>query len=158
MVSFIPYATRHTGVRALLRQRFYGSRRMRYQDCSILLEIWFCQPHVFPSNSLSLGSVRLLLARRRYISLGTIRVKAFLLKTSHKRFSTPEFRPDAAAVVIHNWLSGPIECELLALRRPPAATPVTSTVLPGGGRESLWWRNLTHYPCPRASALLNETL
>jgi len=68
---------------------------MRYQDCSGFLGVRFCQAHVFPSNSLSFGSVRLLFVRRRDISLGTICMKAFLLKTSHKSFSTPEFRPDA---------------------------------------------------------------
>ena len=44
----MPYATRHTGVYALLRQRFYGSwRMMGYQDGSRLLGIRFCQPYVF---------------------------------------------------------------------------------------------------------------
>ena len=49
MVPFIPYATRYTGICALLRQKFYESRRiMGYQDDSRLLEIRFCQSHVFP--------------------------------------------------------------------------------------------------------------
>ena len=69
IVFFIPYATRHKGVFALLRQRFHGSQRIiAYQDDSKLLEIRFCQPHVFPQSSLSFWSVWLLLVRPRDIS------------------------------------------------------------------------------------------
>ena len=58
MISFVLFATRDTGVCALLRQRFYGSQRiMGLRDGSRFLEIRFCQLHVF-SGLLNFGSAR----------------------------------------------------------------------------------------------------